>query len=82
MKIYYSSISYKLLYMIIVIFYSPLIFEVIKHQAITKRVISIFISIIMFLILQILIKTKYIIKNNYLIIMCMFFKYTTINIKV
>lgn len=82
MKIYSSSISYKLIYIIITIFYSPLIFEIIKYQVITKIFVSIFIfiSIIVFLILQILINTKYIIKNNNLIIMCISFKYTMIDI--
>lgn len=82
MKRYSSSISYKSIYIIIATFYSPLIFEIIKYQVITKIFVSIFIfiSIIVFLILQILINTKYIIKNNNLIIMCMCFKYTMIDI--
>lgn len=82
MKVFYSDVPYKLLYVIIIIFYLPLIFEFIKYQIITKRIIGIFIfvSIIIFCVLYTFFNTKYIIKDNHLIIMCGFFKYASIDV--
>ncbi|WP_415376708.1 PH domain-containing protein [Patiriisocius sp. Uisw_017] len=80
-KKYSSKVSYGLLTVVFVVFFSPLILNLIKSGInLNLTLISIFLIIIFGLITHMFLKTEYIIEDKKLKIKCGFFTYKPIEI--
>lgn len=79
---YPSKVSYGLLLVVFVVFFSPLILNLIKNGInLSLILISLFLIIIFGLITHMFFKLEYIIEENKLKIKCGFFTYKPIEIK-
>lgn len=80
-KKYSSKVSYGLLTVVFIVFFSPLILNLIKSGInLNLTLISIFLIIIFGLITHMFLKTEYTIEENKLKIKCGFFTYKPIEI--
>ena len=80
-KIYPSKVSYGLLIFVFLVFYGPLIPDLIRGELNEKSIgLIIFLSIIFIFIAHLFLKTQYSIENNKLKIKCGLFSYKPIDI--
>ena len=80
-KKYSSKVSYGLLTVVFIVFFSPLILNLIKSGInLNLTLISLFLIIIFGLITHMFLKTEYTIEENKLKIKCAFFTYKPIEI--
>ena len=80
-KKYSSKVSYGLLTVVFIVFFSPLILNLIKSGInLNLTLISVFVIIIFGLITHMFLKTEYTIEENKLKIKCGFFTYKPIEI--